>query len=324
VNPGTGVAERASLRRDEYVDAPTTLTVHLMHPGEPATALLEALATWQPVIGRRRTNGWGRAAVTSIRYGRVDLGDDEHLVRWLIGGGPALVDAFATVPVDPAPVSSAIEVLRVRWAVVDGLHIGTGEPVALAADAGNDRGRTMEVADVVARDQVAYVPASSWRGVFRAHAGFILRSLGLSDEPTEAAVAVLFGSVERRGLLTFHDAQLTEPVCEDRSHVGIDRITGGARPGLLFGERSVRGTMDLRVSAELPAEVPDWARNLLRHTVRDIADGFLAVGGRTTRGLGTLAILDRTDVAEPDGVDIDVVAAAVAHLAGAAEEGGTE
>lgn len=308
VDRRTGSAKRNSLRHEEHVEAPATLTLYLMHPGDPHPALLEALATWRPVIGRRRTHGWGRASVADLRYGRVDLHDREQLVRWLAGGGPALVDALATVPVEPASPAAASpggeELLRVQCALVDGLHIGTGEDLTAAGESGEAPQLPTRIAGVVTRDATAYVPASSWRGVFRAHAGFILRSLGLPEGLTKTRVAEVFGCAKRRGLLTFHDAPLVEPANVDYCHVGIDRVTGGARPGLLFGERSVRGTVELRVSAERPDAVPGWACSVLRHTVRDIADGYLAVGGRTTRGLGTLAILDRPADTPDDGIDI--------------------
>lgn len=303
VDSWTGSARRGTLRREEHVDAPTTVTVYLMHPGAPDPALLAAVAGWRPVVGRRRTNGWGRATVTGIHYGTVDLRDREQLVTWLTGGGPSLVDSLATTPVAPEPAGPVEEeVLSVRCAVVDGLHVGAGEPVETGNDTGREPDRGSRVAGTVTRDGVPYMPAPSWRGVFRAHAGFILRSLGLPDERADESVRELFGGLERRGLLTFHDAPLAEPDTIDLPHVGIDRITGGARPGLLFTERAVRGTLHLRISTDRPDLLPDWARGVLWHTVRDIADGFLAVGGRTTRGLGTLAVLDPLPAA--DGIDL--------------------
>jgi CRISPR/Cas system CSM-associated protein Csm3 (group 7 of RAMP superfamily) len=303
VDPRAGSARRASLRREEYVDAPTRLTVYLMHEGEPEPLLRDALAGWQPLLGRRRTNGWGRATVTEVRYGRADLRDRGQLEAWLSGGGPSLIDALATVPVTPVTPPPEADLLSIRCAVVDGLHIGTGERVE-ALDPTGEAGQA--VAGTFTHRGNGCVPASSWRGVFRAHAGFILRGLGLSDNRTRQLVAELFGSAERRGLLTFHDSTLEALAELDLRHVGIDRITGGARPGLLFAERVVRGTLRLWVSAACPDRVPDWGVSLLRHTVRDIADGFLAVGGRTTRGLGTLAVLD--PVPNADGIDIGPLA----------------
>jgi CRISPR/Cas system CSM-associated protein Csm3 (group 7 of RAMP superfamily) len=301
VNPRIGSAQRATLRREELVDAPTTVTAHLIHDGEPDQQLLEAIAGWRPLIGRRRTNGWGRATVTEIRYGQVDLRDRQQLESWLCGGGPALIDTLASTSMTPRPVQREPDLLSLRCVVVDGLHIGSGEEVEPLSMAETAR-RAGGVSGTVTRRGTAFVPASSWRGVFRAHVGFILRSLGLPDDRTQQRVAELFGSAERRGLLTFHDSVLEEPDAIDLWHVGIDRITGGARPKVLFAERAVRGTLSLRVSAARPGEVPSWAHSVLRHTVRDIADGLLPVGGRTARGLGTLALLGAPPVA--DGIDI--------------------
>jgi hypothetical protein len=226
VDPRAGSARRASLRREEYVDAPTRLTVYLMHEGEPEPLLRDALAGWQPLLGRRRTNGWGRATVTEVRYGRADLRDRGQLEAWLSGGGPSLIDALATVPVTPVTPPPEADLLSIRCAVVDGLHIGTGERVE-ALDPTGEAGQA--VAGTFTHRGNGCVPASSWRGVFRAHAGFILRGLGLSDNRTRQLVAELFGSAERRGLLTFHDWPVP-PVAGQRQAARWVKLAGRPAP----------------------------------------------------------------------------------------------
>lgn len=319
VDRSTGSARARHLRREEHVDATTILTVYLSHDGGAAEELLSALVSWRPAIGRRRSNGWGRAAVTEVRHAQVDLTDRGQLVAWLAGGGRDQVDALVAdqPPRHGEPVSGPEDLVRMRFTVPDGIHVGTGEDERGEVEAADDSDHRMPIAAIAQRDGVPYVPASSWRGVLRRHAEFVLTSLGCQQATVQCAVGVVFGDVGRRGRLVFHDAILTTPTGESaatvkQKHVGIDRVTGGARPNLLFAERVATGVVELRVSVDPEAteELPGWARSLLGHAVQDLTDGFLAVGGRTTRGLGTLEPTGEPAIAPAAaGIDQATVAA---------------
>jgi hypothetical protein len=45
--------------------------------------------------------------------------------------------------------------------------------------------------------------------------------------------------------------------------------------------------------------VAPWVRNLIWHVLRDIDDGLIGVGSRTTRGLGTLRLTSQSEDPQP-------------------------
>ena len=154
------------------------------------------------------------------------------------------------------------------------------------------------------------VPGSSWRGLFRARAEFILRSCGIdacrSSDRTcgQCPTCGLFGWApapddppERQGatgLVRFHDSVVSGERL-DYNHAPIDRFTGGAAEAKLFERGSWRPGATLTLTVEQVSTrrpVPGWARHLLALVARDLHDGLVGVGNSTTRGYGTVALTD--------------------------------
>ena len=80
--------------------------------------------------------------------------------------------------------------------------------------------------------------------------------------------------------------------------MGIDRVSGGSRDALLFRTAPITsGRLALQIDAL--GEIQPWVRNVIHHVLRDIDDGLIGVGSRTTRGLGTLRLADPLDGLEP-------------------------
>jgi CRISPR/Cas system CSM-associated protein Csm3 (group 7 of RAMP superfamily) len=153
------------------------------------------------------------------------------------------------------------------------------------------------------RDGRFVLPATSIKGAMRGRAGFILRSLGVIDEDaccaTEGCGAVdcpmcfLFGSTDRRGRLRIADAILETSRTVTRTHVAIDRISGGASEHRLFTEKDIpfRPQMVLMLSnLGDGATTPDWVVSLLCAVLLDLHDGYVTLGSRGTTGLGHLTL----------------------------------
>jgi CRISPR/Cas system CSM-associated protein Csm3 (group 7 of RAMP superfamily) len=142
--------------------------------------------------------------------------------------------------------------------------------------------------------------------VFRTRAEFILRSIGMptcnstDERPCGSPKCItcdLFGytgseagegPVGRRGALRFRTSTITGSRTVRKTHVAIDRFTGGARRGQLFTEEVLEGAQTC-----LEVVVPEhhsWALPLLDWVAWDIHEGFVGVGHGTTRGLGSLRL----------------------------------
>lgn len=91
------------------------------------------------------------------------------------------------------------------------------------------------------------------------------------------------------------DPGLARPPLEIRDGVGIARHTGAAATGILYTRHvlpvgsvaRLHLTMEVATSGELAEATAE-----LGSLVRDLANGTLAIGGSTTRGLGRVRLLD--------------------------------
>ena len=290
-----GAAAAGPLRFSRLAADGGTLTVYMRHdPGsEPLTDDdLRLIAGWQPAIGRDRTKGCGRATLTRLRHGPVDPATPDGASIWLSHSGPCLFETVATRDV-PCGGADGKAWLEASFAIVDGL---------LTSD-----GLSGKVAQSRRRGGKPLIPGSTWKGIIRSRAEYIIRSRYGEQAACQDLIGRgtcvtcgIFGHQGQRGKLAFHDSYIedvpdTPPV---RTHVGIDRVSGGARDSLLFQtEPLTAGRLHLRIDAL--DEVPPWVRNLIRHVVRDIDDGLIGVGSRTTRGLGTLRLTSQSEDPQP-------------------------
>jgi CRISPR/Cas system CSM-associated protein Csm3 (group 7 of RAMP superfamily) len=232
--------------------------------------------------------------LSEIRVGSLDLGQPDDLRMWLTLRGPELVDAVATRAVGLRP--PAMEpLISVELAVVDGLLV-----------AGDREGSHTRL---YRRSGEPIIEGSSIKGVLRSRAEFILRSLGINachgaagacgDCPT----CTVFGAKGHRGLVSVRSSVIRGPVERKREHVAIDRVTGGARAHQLFDEEVVlAGTLTLVVDAV--GEVPAWVGTILQWVIRDLDDGLVGLGSRTTRGFGTVRVIDRDALGSPVAIPI--------------------
>jgi len=144
-------------------------------------------------------------------------------------------------------------------------------------------------------DNQPVLPGSSLRGAVRSHAERIVTTLGCPEIAT-----TLFGDVKQRagvetgqrGLLSvgegLHDGAVRGILMD---HVAIDRVTGFAVDQKLFSALALASPA-FKVPFLLRWHQEDEAHRaalaLILFVLRDMSDGLLWVGSRTTRGYGHL------------------------------------
>jgi CRISPR/Cas system CSM-associated protein Csm3 (group 7 of RAMP superfamily) len=282
VDPVRRAALPKSLRHSRIVDEPAVIELYALLEGELSSADKDLLASWSPQIGRDRTRGGGLAQLRAIGYRAYDLDQGGDLRDWLEAAGPGRFTKLTPIPITAAPGQPLV---RAEFSIAAALHIGTGS-------------RHGKNAALRTRGGQPLIPATTWKGLVRARAGYILRScwgdnaactsqLGCSQCP----LCGLFGSTARRGRISFRDSTVIAPRTQARTHVAIDRISGGGKDKLLFTDNVVSsGTVTLTIFALGP--VAAWEHNLLLHVVRDIHDGLIGIGSGAQRGQGTLKLTD--------------------------------
>jgi CRISPR/Cas system CSM-associated protein Csm3 (group 7 of RAMP superfamily) len=286
VDPLRKAAQPKSLCHSRIVDEPAVIDLYALLEGELSAGDQGLLASWRPEIGRDRTRGGGLARLRAIGYRTYDLNQDSDLRDWLEAAGPGRFTALTQIPATAAPDPALLDA---EFRIAAALHVGTGS-------------RRDKNAAVRTRDDKPLVPATTWKGLFRARAGYIIRSCWGEDTACTSQTGCghcllcgLFGSTTARGRISFRDSIITASRLEARNHVAIDRISGGGQDKLLFTDDVVTsGTVKLAI---FPLGlVADWEHNLLLHVVRDLHDGLIGVGGGAQRGQGTLQL---TDTAHP-------------------------
>lgn len=286
IDPVRQAAHPRSLRSSRVVDEPASIEVYLMYAGELPDADRSLLESWRPSVGRDRTRGGGTAKLHAIAYRRYDLDNHDDLHAWLSAPGPG---RFRDAKEQPIPRQPDPTVLSATFEIVDAVHIGTGTTRKRAAD-------------YRARSGMPLIPGSTWKGIFRSRAGYILRTrFGADiaccqqDGCATCLLCDLFGSTARRGRLAFADSPIHDAKPAIQPHVAIDRVSGGSRDKLLFSQHVVGGGK-LTLQVRALGTVSPWERLLQLHVIRDIDDGLLGVGGGAMRGHGTLRLVQPKDL----------------------------
>ncbi|MGW3562336.1 RAMP superfamily CRISPR-associated protein [Streptomyces sp. NPDC000941] len=316
IDRSRGAAAPATLRERELLPPGTTVTAWLRLDDTLGSGLLAAeleavLPSWPVRIGGAQSTGHGQARLTRVTRRVLDLATPQGRRAWLTRGGPALFEGGQVIfpgPAHPAQPHDAPLVFgtQLSFAINDALHIGSGRRIESGHHATD---RNEHLRDHLGRP---LVPGTTWKGLLRSRCAFILRSLaehaacttltGCGACPVCAAFghSAVPGVSESglRGRLVFLDSPVLRPDgtpagTASRDHVALDRFTGGAAAGLLFTDEVVeRGQVALTILDE-PSDphagpLDPLLRDVLLLALYDLHTGALGIGGRTTRGCGTL------------------------------------
>lgn len=296
-----GAAPTGPLRTYEWA-SPCDVTIALQHEGPADAALLEKIATWQPTFGRGRGAGLGRASVKRVTAITVDRATEQGLTFWL-GDRASWFAAPRELEGAGFDEKEGVTADEPNWSVDlmarEPIHVGSGGSTL-------EGGRTVKSFVRLGDGGSPVIPGTSWKGVFRHRARVILEALETSANDVDQVLDWLFGSLASgRGALWFDETVLDDDSFV-RSHVAIDRFTGGARPGAAFWVRAVRAGTKLSLGLRwVDGELPPIVETLLLHILRDLHEGLQTIGGMGSRGYGWVELEDPALVEGLEGVDRD-------------------
>jgi len=162
--------------------------------------------------------------------------------------------------------------------------------------------------------EIPFIPGSSLKGVLRSRAEQIVRTLApdemdipnpfergrekeMKNKPGDYRyyasdpVTQLFGQTYLAGRLRCADAFPVEGRSlrlNERNHVAINRITGATQGTALFNPEAVEeGTFAAEISL---TNFALWQLKLLGWLLQDLDEGYVLLGGSTTRGYGRVRV----------------------------------
>ena len=259
-----------------------TIQLYLRHEGDPAEAL-RLLGKWRVTIGGGISTGLGRAEVTAISYRTLDLSHPADLLARvsLRDAGPDALDALLQGGTDHEVTAEESPTLLEATIRIDGLNLPT-----------------QKLTDQL-RPEDHWFHGTRWKGILRGRVEYIGRSLGLDVCGAEdqqwrgcgkCAVCEVFGSGETGvGRWSFHFTPLEPDHPAGRTRNAIDRFTGGVAEKKLFPEKTMTCQARL-VIGQLDGveEHHAWVLKALLLALRDLQEGYLGIGGRTSTGLGSV------------------------------------
>lgn len=266
----------------EEVYGTETIQLYLRHEGDPAEAL-RLLGKWRVTIGGGISTGLGRAKVTAIWYRTLDLSQPADLLARvsLQDTGPDALDALLQGGADHKVNTGESPTLLEATIRVEGLNLPT-----------------QKLADQL-RPEDHWFHGTRWKGILRGRVEYIGRSLGLDVCGAEdqqwrgcgdCAVCEVFGSGETGvGRWSFHFTPLKPDHPAGRTRNAIDRFTGGVAEKKLFPEKTVTSRARLVIGQLSGVEEHHaWVLKALLLALRDLQEGYLGIGGRTSTGLGSV------------------------------------
>lgn len=138
------------------------------------------------------------------------------------------------------------------------------------------------------------IPGTSMTGAIRHRMRKLLCTLSLSEKKTEQILDGIFGIVEQGEEKTVARSSsiiVNECIIEGAKELvtvrnGISRFEAGTKEGALFKELTwVDGTTVLRIFVKMD-DIASAAAGLLLLVLKDLQNGYLAVGGQTAIGKG--------------------------------------
>ena len=307
-----GAAARGA-KFDQEVAHPVTGTLRLIYEGDGPTdpelillrSVADAMRRGLLAFGGKTGWGLGAARLATRTDGTACICWSQTDRRTLDGLSTYLKSKLASNSGTAAPTAldeerpasprrrEKDEPVAWSWLRLD-LRIDFDGPMIVAALDTTDPGDASESAYMrreadaawhVGPDRKAVLAGSALRGVLRADAERIVKTLGLGD-----LADTLFGTERHRGLIQVREGHTTG---DEKSvllnHVSIDRVTGFAADGRLFNVAALasprfRSTVHLRWNHEDPRHRAAVA--LLLFVLRDGEQRGMWIGSRTTRGYG--------------------------------------
>lgn len=268
-------------------------------------------------LGGNRNRGIGRLAVENTTFAKFDTSTKEGMAQWLNVRYEDRKGNFSFCKSKTLDISASSNALTLDVQ----MQIPRGEDLVIGYGTSINNLQS-EPQFTVKTDGKRYwrIPGSAFRGVFRSwmsrlaaregkltadtHERWVNNKkmtgelLGNAFGEKNDPIMDLFGTLFKRGRIHFSDAY-SEKIAEEkdtqlRMHVAVDRFSGGANDGGLFGNKVLVGGLkfNMRVSVESPsADEKKW----LLQTFKAMNLGVISFGSSKASGLLEVANINEIE-----------------------------
>lgn len=250
------------------------------------SCLISGMRDGQIRIGARKNRGFGKLGVKDVYQKQFRMDDREEAERWL-NWERRSADSFTKSDMlkdtGEKRKNYAKEHCLETELIVDRTLLIRSYDLDSEAD----------YCQLVSRGQ-AVIPGTAWAGAIRGRIASVIQEIyKKSWDEAQCALDAVFGTWnETNESLTASKVLIEESVVEGghellTSRNAVDRVSGGVKRGALWTEIIwIGGKTRLQLFWPTGDENSDAVCGLLLWALRDIREGFLAVGGETAAGRG--------------------------------------
>jgi CRISPR/Cas system CSM-associated protein Csm3 (group 7 of RAMP superfamily) len=268
---------------------------------ELIAALIAALRSGDLAFGGKTTRGFGRfeliddeASITTLE---LDMNSENGLQRYI---------DFSWDDVDQPDQSKAGESLlyqseSAEFDIASFLLIRDYATQAPANPSDDCDAKLVDAEALKNSDGTPVIPGTSWAGLFRHHMYRILRRAGYAEWDAKSIIECVFGTVRDGNRGSRSNIVFTESIVEDggqnvlrqlnRTRNAIDRFTGGAGDKKLYTSQASYGgkvTLTVKWRKQIKDMRNELLESLVKATLADLSEGYVAIGGMTAVGGGLL------------------------------------
>jgi len=250
---------------------------------ETICSILQGIDIGEIRLGANKNRGFGRLKIADIVDKKFEAGKVDEWITFLENPNSVKKDSFDEWVAQRINIERKYVKVTVPLKQVGGISIRRYSTVPDKADYEHIKSNDKPV-----------IPGTSWNGAIRADALRILTECGMSKDSALRKIDEWFGCVKdnKEGALQ-HQSQIviSESIIEDAKMLPmtrnkINRFTGGTVDSALYSEISCfdgRTKLEYFIKKELGYESLIDIMNLI---VKDIQNGYVAIGGQTAVGRG--------------------------------------
>lgn len=276
------------------------MPISVNNPDDTVTEILLALDEGDIRLGSVKNRGFGRVRVDSVSVISFSGETREEWIKYLNEEAEGVAEAIPFAEWKNGKNRNMFRYERyiIPLTLTGGISIRRYSAQPNRADF-----------EHITSNGVPVIPGTSWNGAIRADARQLIKDMGKTagipenqiSQIADSLIDIWFGKVKgkaekdaQQSMIVVSESEINGSKSLPMTRNNINRFTAGTKDGALYTEIAyIGGTTSLEYMIPRENEVPENNRTMIkalsgimRLVVRDICEGFVAVGGQVSVGRG--------------------------------------